>query len=341
MARIPKRALLRNVEQAVLASGWSFLHISDAGQHPARYQIYKNGTGYKTKIYIWNVTHGGGAARSATEYRIQITGIPASSGRQEFVPEIGGKTLILGWWDEVGIFAAWDFSKHSGLLGSSPSLQISEETLRSAHMSGFAPQNKGNGELAIAFRPDYIATYIENLESLHQSGEASVVTEVLDRLGRDPESVDEPTIERLVPAERRYGVIATKRALRDRAFSNRVLTAYGRRCAMCGIQLELLDAAHILDASHPDSTDETCNGIALCTLHHRAFDRAFVTFDTNYRIHLNEDMADQFATEGIDGGIREFRSALKPLINLPPDTRDRPDARFVAVVNSMRGWSVA
>ena len=89
MARIPKKQLLRFVEQAIQDSGWNFLHLSAQNEHPARYQVYKNGEGYRVKIYIWNITHGGGAARAANEYRIQVTGIPKA--KPSFLD--GGKRL--------------------------------------------------------------------------------------------------------------------------------------------------------------------------------------------------------------------------------------------------------
>lgn len=97
------------------------------------------------------MTHGEGSEKPRNEYRIQITGLPTSY----FEPEIRGKTLILGWWDKVGVFAGFDYNKHSGMLGSSPSIQIREQYLRNAHINGFSPCNKGNEEIVIAFKPSF------------------------------------------------------------------------------------------------------------------------------------------------------------------------------------------
>jgi putative restriction endonuclease len=295
---------------------------------------------YRVRIYIWNLTHGGGAARAADEYRIQITGLPEPAGSQEFIPEIGGKTLILGWWEQIGVFARFDYNFHKGPLGKSPSIQIREDALQMAHINGFAPHNRGNGELAIAFRPDFLAAYIENLEALHGTGGSSDEVEVLEEIAKDPESVEDSEIEDEIPQERQYAIIRTKRALRDSNFRDRVLTAYGHRCAMCGLQLKLLDAAHILPVDHPDSTDQTCNGVSLCTLHHRAFDRGFVTFDVQFKTHLDESQAEEFKNTGHDGGIDDFRKLLRPLLILPPDKKERPKAEYIAAVNVMRGWEL-
>lgn len=67
------------------------------------------------------------------------------------------------------------------------------------------------------------------------------------------------------------------RRRRDPQFRERVLRAYGRACAVCGLHLELdgrsvgVDAAHIRWHS-AGGPDEVGNGLALCALHHRLFD---------------------------------------------------------------------
>jgi len=71
---------------------------------------------------------------------------------------------------------------------------------------------------------------------------------------------------------------------RDPQFRMRVLTAYEHCCAICGFDVRLgsiqlgLDAAHIMwhQAGGPDVLQ---NGLALCTLHHKLFDRGAFTLD--------------------------------------------------------------
>ena len=331
MARPTKEQLFNVVEDAIHESGWYFLCLSPIGSHPARYQIYRDGQSHKVRVYIWNLTPGG-QNRPKDEWRIQATGV------DRFEPEPDGKTLILGWQDEWEVFAGFDLARHQGRLGYSPSIQLREAALHQAVMDGFAPHYKGNGELAIAFRPDCLAAYAANLESLHECGQAAGEIETLNRIGQDPDAVDDTEVEENIAESRRYAVLSTKRALRDTGFRKRVLTAYGQSCAMCGIQLRLLDGAHILPAAHPDSTDGTDNGVALCALHHRAFDRALVTFDFNYRIHVNENMANEMRATEHAGGLEMFKNALRPVLTLPPDRRDRPARRFVDAANELRGW---
>src|SRR5271166_4575851 len=145
MARLSKKTLFRIVETALRDGGWDVARVSSARDFPARYEIARGETRHRVRVYIWNITHGGGKMRAADEYRIQIT-----SGVTEFVSEPGGKTVILGWSTISNAFAGWDLRYHRGPLGSSPSFQIKETALRDAAARGFAAHRKDSGELAIA-----------------------------------------------------------------------------------------------------------------------------------------------------------------------------------------------
>lgn len=73
-----------------------------------------------------------------------------------------------------------------------------------------------------------------------------------------------------------------ERRVRDPTFRQRVLDAWDRRCGICSFDVTLGAAPLALDAAHirwkqyrgPDTEG---NGIALCALHHRLFDRGAFT----------------------------------------------------------------
>jgi putative restriction endonuclease len=75
-----------------------------------------------------------------------------------------------------------------------------------------------------------------------------------------------------------------KRALRkvrqgQQQFAMKVFHRYGAACAVCGIDLAgLIDAAHLCAAGQSGSFDAR-NGLPLCALHHRAFDRGLWMID--------------------------------------------------------------
>ncbi|MAF67268.1 MAG: HNH endonuclease [Planctomycetes bacterium] len=99
-------------------------------------------------------------------------------------------------------------------------------------------------------------------------------------------------------AQRRtYGTQQVQIRHGQQRFRERVLTAYQTRCAMCRLShRELLDAAHIIpdaDGGKP----EVPNGLALCKIHHAAFDSRVLGINPEgHRIRVREDVL-----EGVDG----------------------------------------
>lgn len=333
MARLSKKALLSEFEEAVQLSGWSLRYHSGRSKHPAIYSVWRDNSRYRVKVYIWNITFGGRKSLP-NEYRIQVTGV------SRFKKDAGTRNLVLGWWDSVGAFAGWDIRQHSGSLGSSPSLQIHEDALRKALLTGFAPSIKSSGETAIGFRPDFMGTYIENLETLHDSGKIPKEFKVLSHISDDPGAVDEDEIENEVAEKRKRALISTWKAVRANDFSRRVLTAYSHQCAMCGVQLRLIEGAHIIPVGEKGSTDRTANGIALCALHHKAYDQSLVTFDKDFKTHISETTVSLLRKENKIAGLAKFRAALRPILTTPPAKNDRPHPKYIGRANRLRGWKV-
>lgn len=324
-----KPDLLELIIQSIRDDGWNILYLSDPKYHPFRLKIYQGSKSYNVRIYIWNLTHGGGERRPADEYRIQITGV------DKFEQGDNERTLILGWWREGEVFAGFDFNKHIGKPGFSPSIQIREEALRKAHVKGIAPWIKDNEEIAISFRPDFLVEYIKNLFELHSFGVSSKDYSVLEHITENPDEVKDSEISEITQ-ERQTAVFSVKKKIRDNSFKSRVLTSYSNRCAFCGIQLKLIDAAHIVPVQH-NGTDETSNGISLCALHHRAYDRNLITFNQDYQILYNEKQFVKLKEIGLDGGADKFINDLRAVIHLPPTISDRPHVDYIKLANEIRG----
>ena len=83
--------------------------------------------------------------------------------------------------------------------------------------------------------------------------------------------------------------------VRDPEFRRIILRIYERRCAFCGYDGRLGDGPLAVEAAHvrwhaaagPDTPD---NGLALCTLHHRAFDAGALALDAERRILVSQDL---------------------------------------------------
>jgi len=82
----------------------------------------------------------------------------------------GHKAISLGVYkrDGVVIFCAWRLAQSNALSPDTPiSKQIKIETIAKAVTDGFVQQDKGKGELACAFRKEFIYFYLQNCSWLH------------------------------------------------------------------------------------------------------------------------------------------------------------------------------
>jgi len=252
MATLSKEALLDRVINPIRAAGWNIVFLNR--QHPYNLAIFKDEQSFRARLYIWNVTHGGGPVRASTEYRIQITGVSIP-----LTAPSGFQTLLFGWYEDLGVVAAFDPERHRSPSAASPSIQISMNTLREASANGLAVQPRGNQEIALSFRPELLLSYIGNQRAFHGFGGDPHDIDLLVEAGAGHDIPEEEI--QTVPSERERVIrtVATRR--REASFRQRVLVAYNYTRAMCHLQLDLVEAAHILPVAIPDSTDETANGL--------------------------------------------------------------------------------
>lgn len=57
--------LLEIIIRGIRDDDWNIIYLSDPKYHPFRLKIYHGEESHKVRIYIWNLTHGGGARRPA------------------------------------------------------------------------------------------------------------------------------------------------------------------------------------------------------------------------------------------------------------------------------------
>lgn len=118
------------------------------------------------------------------------------------------------------------------------------------------------------------------------------------------------------------------RRRRDPAFRPAVLRAYSARCAVCAFDVRLADqpvaveAAHIHWHSDAGPTD-VHNGMALCVMHHRLFDRGAFTVLPNYEVFV----CDKTSGKGADEALGRFHA--EPLRVLPKRLDQRPAPRYL------------
>ena len=135
----------------------------------------------------------------------------------------------------------------------------------------------------------------------------SVAVDDAVHAGLFPQS--QPATSGIAEVRREYVTSLARRRLHQRAFRERVLLAYRNQCALCRLRhSELLEAAHILPDSEPEGEPVVRNGIALCRLHHAAFDRFFLAVRPDGIIVVRPDVLEesdgptlQHAIQGLHG----------------------------------------
>lgn len=325
----------REISQAFLRafaeSDASAIELSSGPGNPKRFLIQDNRSSYEAWIYVWTLTHGGGAARPTNEYRVQITGVTSPLP----LNPSGGPTLLMGYEPNTRCFAGFDVAKHFTFSQRSPSIQIPITALHDALQFGLAFAQKGNDEIAVAIRPDQLLGYVVNAPLLHAQGSDAVTSGLLARVAELGE-VPREEMETLTP-ERQRIVSSISRLSRESSFRRKVITAYERRCAVTRIQLELIDAAHILPVGIEGSSDEVSNGLCLSPTYHRAFDRALIFLDESLVMRINEERVNELQQKGFAGGLHDFQRYLGQRIHLPSDRQQWPDVELIRAANRARG----
>lgn len=314
MNRLSKDELFSIVLKAISDSGWEAKVLQ--GTHPFQLLISHDDVSEKIRIYIWNITHGGGAARAADEYRIQITGVDRIETGTTF------RTLLLGWDERHEVFAGWNAGRYE-TFGYSPSLQVKDGTLSSALKQGWAIQpketdEKGNvTEVVIAFKPEFFGVYASHLDNYHQPQISKTEADLLERVATPKPPTDRELAT--LSEDRRHVIREIEQAVRNGRFRKIVAEAYEQRCAVCGLNLGIIHAAHIIPVEEK-GTDEVSNGIALCPNHHAAFDRDIIVIREDYTIALNARKAKELQ-KLMNGNIKA--------ITVPSDKRLQPKPEYL------------
>lgn len=151
-------------------------------------------------------------------------------------------------------------------------------------------------------------------EAFHSSPEAvgfESELAVADILRQDPRVSDTVEWEDIAGLDRSA---MTKVRVNQHLFRAMIIAGYGGQCAVCGMSLAcLLVASHIV----PWAIDASLrmnprNGICLCALHDRAFDRGLLLIDPQYQISLHQTVHEHAANPAVqDSLVRHAGSGMR------------------------------
>lgn len=332
MPSLSNATLFRRLRAALPAT--TVFHTPENVIHPALFSIVGIG---RIRAYLFTVTPDRSApgARPAGEFKIQLIVEGQARGARAALEMVDAYTVLLGYSPDFGVFVAWEAKLHTSFAFSA-NVQVREPLLIEARDSGWAIAEprpmKGALEVRAAFTPGNLVIFLrasreaDNKSITGKWREAFLLskaphykTAALPQRGRDVEAYVERERQRL----------STTRLIRNAKFGPRVKEQYDYSCAVCAVQLEIVEAAHIIPVNDPKSSDDVWNGLALCPNHHTLFDARRFIVRPNLAVQLDSEALNFLEESGRASGIELLsryagKTVAEPSFwNLSPNLRDR------------------
>lgn len=149
----------------------------------------------------------------------------------------------------------------------------------------------------------------------------------LTGFGRPPVGLDGFVDLAADHSERAYRTEIVMSRIHQASFRHKVMTAYESHCAICRLKrTELVEAAHIV----PDSEGGppvVVNGLALCKLHHAAFDRHILGVRPDLTVIVRSDVLEEVDGPMLVHGLQAFHN--QKLLVTPQNVDHRPGGEFL------------
>jgi putative restriction endonuclease len=125
------------------------------------------------------------------------------------------------------------------------------------------------------------------------------------------------------PDVRAYALREVRYRLHQQSFRRNVLRAYKHRCAICALrEPQLVQAAHIVEDTEARGIAAVVNGLALCAIHHLAYDRNLMGIDPEGVVHIAQRLLKEKDGPMLREGLQGFHGAA---ILQPRRPEERPD----------------
>ena len=287
-------------------------------------------------IHISYVHDSGNSRSNPDEVRIQISRSLIDKQRQHF--ESGKNVAFLGFFTDGKIFIAWDprhiFSTQSTTMLSVYARQ-SQEARVAQHFAAthqFEAKFLQETSFAIALPSNALGFYLENIEHFHRLKSEehiqSLIREHDEVLAENIRGIT-GSVEIEQDEERERFTYIRKSFPRDPKFKKRVLDAYNRTCCICNRQLALVQAAHIIPHSQPDSPNIISNGLALCIEHHRLYDDALLLPGPGQRLVFNNERANYLRQTKQERGLDEIATQHNTEFTIPRNPEFQPSDEYL------------
>lgn len=254
-------------------------------------------------------------------------------GRPVRLPAGTAIPLLLGLWERGPrpVLVAMGDPFHRMGAQTRQSLFMPLWQLEQASEVGWAEHTSSSGERITAFHPALLPSYVE-MALAEARVAADEMISIIDASGL-LEIAGNTSQERV----RR----ASSALVRQRQLGAQIVKAYEGLCAMCGLNLGLVEGAHIYPVSAPQSPDEIWNGIALCRNHHSVFDQHLVWVEPGHReVRLHPQLYEQSKRNEASGQfVRSTLPQLRsPLPSYSAPRREMFERRY-SFFGELYSWS--
>ncbi|MBM6404615.1 HNH endonuclease [Phycicoccus sp. CSK15P-2] len=129
---------------------------------------------------------------------------------------------------------------------------------------------------------------------------------------------------------KRYITVETRRRLHQPIFRATVMRAYETRCAVCALgHSQLLDAAHIVPDRDEAGVAAIRNGLALCKIHHAAFDTHILGVRPDLVVEIRADLLEEVDGPMLRHGLQGRHG--QRLMVVPSARKERPDRHLLEI----------
>ena len=129
--------------------------------------------------------------------------------------------------------------------------------------------------------------------------------------------------------QKQYVTREIRQRMHQPKFRANVVLAYRTQCAICRLQIpSLLDAAHIIPDSDVRGTAEVSNGLALCKIHHAAYDRDILGISPDCVVSVKPSLLKVKDGPMLKHGIQELNGTR---LTLPTSRIEQPKPEYLDV----------
>lgn len=206
-----------------------------------------------------------------------------------------------------------------------PPLTILVVSKKGIHGSGFIAQDPNNLEAGFADVWNYTWEAMRNPFDFSKKGYST--QDIVDILVKNPNKSEE------------IYKLTKDRGIQQIIFRAALLTAYQSKCAFTSLEFEdCLEACHIVPWANSNAQQrmDIRNGILLTPLHHKFFDKGYITITPDYTIKVYDH------NEKSKVFCQFEREALSSLhnkkMNLPTNHAHYPSAENIKFHNTLGNW---